>query len=44
MYRTPTEGLGQAQFTFNFALYFSVIAAFGIPFYGIKEIRKKQIN
>lgn len=32
------EGLGEAQFSFNFALYFSVIASFGIPFYGIKEI------
>lgn len=36
------EGLGQAQFTFNFALYFSVIAAFGIPFYGIKEIGRSR--
>ena len=36
------EGLGEAQFAFNLALYFSVIASFGIPYYGIKEIGRSR--
>lgn len=36
------EGIGQVQFIFSFAQYFSVIASFGIPIYGLKEISKYQ--
>lgn len=35
-------GIGRAQFAFTFAQYFSIIAAIGIPFYGIKEIAKHR--
>lgn len=34
------EGIGKAQFAFSFAQYFSLIAALGIPIYGIKEIAR----
>ncbi len=32
------EGIGNAQFAFTYAQYFSLLAAVGIPYYGIKEI------
>ena len=43
------EGVGKVQFAFAFAQYFSIIAAVGIPFYGIKEIARlrnepKELN
>jgi len=34
------EGIGKTQFIFSFAQYFAIIAAFGIPIYGIKAIAK----
>lgn len=37
-------GIGRAQFAFTYAQYFSIIAAIGIPFYGIKEIAKCRHN
>jgi O-antigen/teichoic acid export membrane protein len=36
------EGIGQVQFVFSFAQYFSIIASFGIPIYGLREISKYQ--
>lgn len=36
------EGIGQVQFVFSFAQYFSIVASFGIPIYGIREISKYQ--
>lgn len=38
------DGIGKAQFAFSFAQYFSLIAALGIPIYGIKEIAKYRDN
>ncbi|RFM26641.1 flippase [Deminuibacter soli] len=32
------EGIGKVQFVSSFAQYFSMIAALGIPIYGVKEI------
>ena len=34
------EGIGKVQFILTFAQYFALIAAIGIPIYGIKEIAK----
>ncbi len=34
------DGLGKAQFMISFSQYFAVIAALGIPLYGIREIAK----
>lgn len=38
------EGIGQVQFVFSFAQYFSIIASVGIPIYGLREISKSQDN
>lgn len=38
------EGIGQVQFVFSFAQYFSIIASIGIPIYGLREISKNQDN
>jgi O-antigen/teichoic acid export membrane protein len=43
------DGVGKVQFAFAYAQYFSIIAAVGIPFYGIKEIARlrnepKELN
>ena len=32
------EGIGETQFIFSFAQYFSILAAFGLPIYGVKVI------
>lgn len=34
------EGVGKVQFVFSFAQYFALIATFGIPIYGMKEIAR----
>lgn len=34
------EGIGRAQFVVTFAQYFALIAALGIPLYGIREVAK----
>lgn len=34
------EGIGKVQFILTFAQYFALIASFGIPIYGIKEIAR----
>ena len=34
------EGIGKVQFVFSFAQYFALIAGFGIPIYGMKEIAR----
>ncbi len=36
------EGIGQVQFVFSFAQYFSIIASVGIPIYGLREIAKHR--
>ena len=36
------DGVGSVQFIFSFALYFSTMAALGIPIYGVKEIGKNR--
>jgi len=38
------EGIGNAQFAFTYAQYFSLLAAVGIPYYGIKEIAMARGN
>ena len=38
------EGYGKAQFIFVFAQYFVIIAAIGIPVYGVREIAKVRNN
>lgn len=32
------DGIGEVQFIFSFAQYFSILAAFGLPIYGVKAI------
>jgi O-antigen/teichoic acid export membrane protein len=34
------EGIGNVQFALSFAQYFAIVAAFGIPVYGVKEIAR----
>lgn len=34
------EGIGKVQFAFSFSQYFAMIAGFGIPIYGMKEIAR----
>ncbi|WP_374951382.1 flippase [Mucilaginibacter sp.] len=34
------EGVGKVQFVFSFAQYFALIAGFGIPIYGMREIAR----
>ena len=34
------SGIGKIQFISNFAQYFALIAALGLPFYGVREIAK----
>ncbi|MDB4926274.1 flippase [Mucilaginibacter sp.] len=34
------EGIGKVQFVFSFSQYFAMIAGFGIPIYGMKEIAR----
>lgn len=34
------SGIGKIQFVSNFAQYFALIAALGLPFYGVREIAK----
>ena len=38
------EGIGLVQFVISFTQYFGIIAAFGIPIYGTKEIAKHGDN
>jgi O-antigen/teichoic acid export membrane protein len=33
-------GIGKAQFAFSFAQYFTIIAAVGIPVYGVREVAR----
>ena len=37
-------GIGEAQFAFTYAQYFSLLATIGIPYYGIKEIAMSRKN
>jgi O-antigen/teichoic acid export membrane protein len=37
-------GIGKIQFVTSFAQYFALVAALGIPIYGIREIAKVQKN
>ncbi len=34
------EGIGKVQFVYSFAQYFALVAAIGIPIYGMKEIAR----
>ena len=36
------EGLGKVQFVITFAQYFVLVAALGIPIYGIREVAKAR--
>jgi O-antigen/teichoic acid export membrane protein len=36
------EGIGRVQFVISFAQYFSIVAALGIPIYGINQIAKAK--
>lgn len=36
------EGIGKVQFAFSFSQYFGMIAGFGIPIYGMKEIARHR--
>ena len=38
------EGIGEAQFIFSLAQYFAILAAFGIPIYGVKAIAEVKHN
>ncbi len=38
------EGIGKAQFVVTFAQYFTLIAALGIPLYGIREVAKVKAD
>jgi O-antigen/teichoic acid export membrane protein len=38
------EGIGQVQFVFSFAQYFTILASTGIPIYGLKEIARLKDN
>ncbi|RKQ50977.1 O-antigen/teichoic acid export membrane protein [Roseivirga pacifica] len=38
------EGIGEVQFIFSFAQYFSILAAFGMPIYGVKAIASAKGN
>lgn len=38
------EGIGKAQFIFSLAQYFAILAAFGIPIYGVKAIAEAKHN
>jgi O-antigen/teichoic acid export membrane protein len=38
------EGIGKVQFAFSFAQYFGMIAGFGIPIYGMREIARHRTN
>ncbi|MDA9555550.1 flippase [Pelobium sp.] len=37
-------GIGKVQFAITFAQYFALIAALGIPYYGVREISKSRGN
>ncbi|MDR3694922.1 flippase [Mucilaginibacter sp.] len=39
----PT-GVGKVQFVITFAQYFALIAALGIPYYGVREIARVRLN
>src|SRR5674476_409739 len=34
------EGIGKVQFVITFAQYFIMVAALGIPYYGVREVAK----
>jgi O-antigen/teichoic acid export membrane protein len=36
------DGIGKVQFAFSFAQYFAMIAGFGIPIYGMREIARHR--
>lgn len=38
------DGIGKAQFVITFAQYFALIAALGIPLYGIREVAKVKAD
>lgn len=38
------QGIGQVQFALSFAHYFAIVAALGIPVYGVKEIARARNN
>lgn len=38
------DGIGQTQFIFSYAQYFALLAAFGIPIYGVKVISEARDN
>jgi len=38
------SGIGESQFVLSFAKYFTLIAAIGIPIYGVREVAKVAAN